>query len=168
MKLKRNMGKMRVNISNPRVKYVPQISPPAKEINWRFSQGRLRDWTAANDLAQLRIEEGTLVTKSTGPDPYMVSASMRIDSSEYSRIVIRMKTRVGRHAQFFWSTGKEPISEATSMRFQIESDGEFHDYVIPVAEHGKWKGVITSLRLDPTDLAGSEIAVESIIGKREN
>jgi hypothetical protein len=98
----------------------------------------------------------------------MVSAPTRIDSSEYSRIVIRMKTSKGRHAQFFWSTDKEPISEATSMRFQIESDGEFHYYLIPVAEHGKWRGVITSLRLDPTDLAGSEIAVESIVGKRED
>jgi hypothetical protein len=63
---------------------------------------------------------------------------------------------------------REPISEATSIHFEIRSDGEFHDYVIPVAEHEKWKGVITSLRLDPTDLAGSEIAVESIIGKKKN
>jgi hypothetical protein len=166
MKLMRDMDKMRITISNPRIKYVPQISPPAKEINWRFNQGGLRDWIAANGLTQLRIEEGALVATSTGSDPYMVSAPTMINSSEYSRVVIRMKTSKGRNAQFFWSTDREPIGEATSMRFQIESDGKFHDYVIPVAEHEKWKGVITSLRLDPTDLAGNEIAVESIVGKR--
>ena len=168
VKLKRDMDRMRITISKPQTRYVPQISRPAKEINWRFSQGGLRDWTAASGLTQFRIEERVLVTKSTSSDPYMVSAPTRINSSEYSRIVVRMKTSKGRNAQLFWSTDREPIGEATSMRFEIRSDGEFHDYVIPVAEHEKWKGVITSLRLDPTDLAGSEIAVESIVGRKED
>ena len=165
MKLRPDSGKIRITISKPQLKYVPQLSPPAKKIDWRFHQGGLRDWMAINDLAQLRIQEGMLVTKSTGSDPYMVSMPTKINASEYSRVVIRMKISRGAHAQLFWSTESNPISEATSIRFEIRSDGNSHDYVIPVAQHTKWKGMITSLRLDPTDSAGSEIAVESITGQ---
>ena len=165
MKLRRNSEEMGVAITNPQTEYVPQLSRPAKEINWDFSQGGLRDWVAANDLESLRIQDGALVVKSIGSDPYMVSMFATIDASAYSEIVVRMRTTRGKHAQIFWSTGSSPVGEATSASFQIDSDGRFHDYVIPVGQHAKWQGTITSLRLDPTDSARSEIAVESITGR---
>jgi uncharacterized repeat protein (TIGR01451 family) len=164
MKLRRDSGKMDITISNPVLKYVPQLLPPVEEINWHFESGGLRYWTAVNDLTQLSIHEGALVTRSTGADPYMISMPMKIDASGYSQVTIRMRTSKGRHAQFFWSTETEPISEATSIRFEIRSDGKFHDYVMSVGQHAKWKGIITGLRLDPTDSSGSEIGVKSIIG----
>jgi len=77
-----------------------------------------------------------------------------------------MRTTKGNYAQLFWSNETEPISESSSMQFKIQSDGELHEYIIPVSQHEKWKGTITSIRLDPTDSAGSMIAIESISGIR--
>lgn len=170
LKLKRNSGisgKMEITITEPQLKYVPQILPPVKKIDWRFNQANLRDWTAAHDLTQLNIQDGKLVTKSTGSDPYMVSIPTLIKASEYSKLLIRMKTSKGKYAQVFWATQTEPISESTSVSFEIKSNGKFHDYLVPVAQNPKWTGIITRLRLDPTDSAGSEIAVESIVSQNE-
>lgn len=166
MKLKQINDKISINISDPQLEYVPQLSRTVEKIDWHFSEGGLRDWAASNDLKTLRIRDGLLVTQSTGSDPYMVSIFTKIDATVYPEIVIRMRTTAGRHAQIFWSTNTSYLGEATSISFEIISDGEFHDYIIQTGNHAKWKGNITSLRLDPTDSGGSEIAVESIIGGR--
>ncbi|MGB9597018.1 MAG: hypothetical protein ACPL7B_12120, partial [Candidatus Poribacteria bacterium] len=66
---------------------------------------------------------------------------------------------------FFWSTEDSPISEANSISFPIISDGKIHEYIIPVRKHSNWKGIITSIRLDPTNSSDSEIIIESITGR---
>jgi hypothetical protein len=154
---------MHVNILNPKLKYVPQIPKTVEKIDWKFSQGGVYDWFFANDLDEPRLDKGMLVTESSGNDPYMI-CDTKINASEYKSIVIRMRTTKGNYAQLFWSTETEPVSESTSMSFQIQSDGELHEYIIPISQHKKWKGTITSIRLDPTDSAGSMIAIESILG----
>jgi len=165
IKLKRDSGRMKILISNPRLRYFSQIPPTVEKINWQFSQDGLHEWTPLNHLDELNIEEGALTTRSTGSDPYMACLHTRIKASEYTEIAIRMKTSRGNTAQLFWATETDPLSESTSMRFQIQSDGKFHDYIVPVGKHDKWKGVITTLRLDPTDSSDCEIAVENITGR---
>jgi len=49
--------------------------------------------------------------------------------------------------------------------FFTRADGEFHDYVVNLTPHSKWKGIITSLRLDPANSTGIDIAVKSILGQ---
>jgi len=163
--LKLKSGKAMITISNPIPKYTQQITDVLMKIEWNFAQTESRDWSADSDLEQLGIKDGALISRSTGSDPYMVSAPTKIDSGKYSQIMIRMKTTRGNNAQLFWSTDTSPINEENSIHFGIKSDGEFHDYIINVSQHKNWKGRITSLRLDPTDAIGSEIAIESIIGR---
>jgi hypothetical protein len=163
MKLKSEAEIINVSIPNPKLRYVPQIPQAIEKIDWKFSRGGVYDWFPANDLDEFNLEDDVIVTESIGNDPYMI-CNTKVNASEYKSIIIRMKTTKGNNAQLFWSTDTEPIGESTSMHFQIQSDDKFHEYVIPVSQHEKWKGVITSIRIDPTDSSGSKIAIESISG----
>lgn len=165
IKLNPDSNRIRITISNPMIGYIPQIRRTVKNINWNFSQDGTQDWLPINDLGEFHIQNGALTTISIGDDPYMNYEPTKINASEYSELVIRMKTSKGKSAQVFWSTDSESLSESTSMRFSIISDGKFHDYIVPVGRNNKWKGIITSLRLDPTESADSQIAIESIIGR---
>ena len=155
----------KVEIKNVRFSYVPQIRAMIDRINWLFKQGDIYDWYPASDLDIFSLKDGNLITRSIGSDPYMICSPMRFQASDYSEIVIRMGTSKGEMAQFFWSTENEPISEANSISFPIISDGKIREYIIPVGKHNNWKGIITSIRLDPTNSSYSEIAIESIIGR---
>jgi hypothetical protein len=55
-----------------------------------------------------------------------------------------------------------PESEATSARFAVTGDGQWHDYTIAVGQSKRWRGTITGLRLDPCNQAGVNVEVASI------
>ncbi len=158
-------GTADVEIKDIKFRYFPQVRSTIDRINWLFNQGDINDWFPANDLDIFSIKNGLLVTKSTGSDPYMICSPMKFSASDYSEILIKMATSKGQMAQFFWSTTDSPISESNSISFPITSDGKIHEYIIPVGKHSNWNGIITSIRLDPTNSSDSEIVIESIIGR---
>ena len=166
IKLHPDSANIRITIPKPRFIYVPQTSPRPKS-DGSSVKGGLTDWAAAsyvNDLDQICIQEGILFTTSIGSDPYIVSPPTVINAADYTYLLIRMRTSRGRRAQFFWATDTEPISEATSVPFRIISDGEFHDYFVPVEQNMRWEETVTYIRIDPTDSPDSEIAIEGIVG----
>lgn len=65
-------------------------------------------------------------------------------------------------AQLFWRTRRMPESEASSTRFDVVADGQWHDYRVPVAVNQRWRGVITRLRLDPCNRAGVRIELDGL------
>ena len=42
------------------------------------------------------------------------------------------------------------MNEPKSRRFSVIADGEFHEFVVPLADHELWQGTIAAIRLDPT------------------
>ena len=63
-------------------------------------------------------------------------------------------------AQLFWCTTRLPESEATSERFPATGDGQWHEYQIPVSQTPRGRGILTRLRLDPTNQPGVAVEVE--------
>jgi hypothetical protein len=55
-----------------------------------------------------------------------------------------------------------PESEASSLRFEIHGDGQWHDYRIPLSQCRRWRGLVTRLRLDPCNQAGVVVHLASI------
>jgi hypothetical protein len=53
--------------------------------------------------------------------------------------------------QFFWSTTRQPESEAASERFPV-----------PVSQNTRWRGTLTEVRLDPTNEPGATAELDSI------
>ncbi len=53
-------------------------------------------------------------------------------------------------------------NEPASVKVPLIGDGEFHDYILPVGENVRWKGRITTFRLDTCAHQGAKIEIEEI------
>ncbi|GAB4131977.1 MAG: hypothetical protein Kow0040_12040 [Thermogutta sp.] len=138
------------------------LPPPSLKTAWQFdTDGDLGGWLP-NSLLQARVEGGVLIGKTTGGDPIIYSPAVQIEAEIVGEIVIRMKSSRDDVGQLFWATANSPQSEANSVRFKIVGDGRFHDYVLKVRESRRWRGLITSLRLDPSTQSGVEFAIDEI------
>jgi len=107
----------------------------------------------------------------TGDDPYLMHSFLNVPPDTHSRLRVRMRLCDRRsRAQIFWATEAEPaFHEDKHIDFPIVCDGQFHDYVINVGDHPKWRGQrIRGLRLDPLTRhprPGSTVQVDSITGE---
>jgi hypothetical protein len=143
-------------------------TPPISTLDFDFDHGT-EGWRPSNDLDVFRVSGGILHTRTTGGDPYMVRSKCRISAADVKAVRVRMSLEpgMGEGAQLFWVTADEPgMAQARSMHFGAVADGEFHDLLVPVAEHPLWTGTITALRLDPTGGgATGRVRIESIRGE---
>jgi len=130
---------------------------------WDFNQNDVSEgWNAKNQLNPLRISAGSLVTKSTGDDPFMISPTIRLDASAFSHVEIRMKVSAGNTADIYFITNSESgYDESKAIHYPITSDGQFHTYTFSMANVKKWSGEITQIRFDPTN-AQADIEIDYI------
>ncbi len=141
------------------------VRPAAGAIEWDFSQGA-QGWFAWNALTPLTRTAKGIATTSTGGDPYMAGPLLNVEASRYREIVVSMSVSAGTGAQMYWTTKESPnFAEDKVVNIGIVGDGVMRDYVFPVAGHPNWKGTITRLRLDPSNVAGAEIEIERIGGR---
>ena len=64
--------------------------------------------------------------------------------------------------QLFWTTPTSGTSEPASVKWTLIGDGEYHDYVLPLAENMRWGGRITTFRLDPCSHEGAKVSIDEI------
>jgi hypothetical protein len=131
-------------------------SEPYSEYEWKFDRnGDTEGWVLANMLEGETID-GSLRLNSTGNDPYLVSsAGLSIDTMQSSFITLRMKSDAGGDADLFFSTDQQPgWNGQRSVNFQVEGDGQWHEYRLIMKDNPGWKGIVTQLRLDPISREG--------------
>jgi hypothetical protein len=137
----------------------------AARLAWDFEDG-VQGWARAMGVRDFRAEEGALQLTTVSRDPAISTGLDGVYARSVGAIRIRMKIDAleseGEHGQLFWSTPTGPATEATSLNFELIGDGQYHEYVLPVAENARWRGRITSLRLDPCSHAGAEVAIDEI------
>ena len=141
-------------------------APPATTA-WDFAQDD-EGWHNTMGFSDVAVRDGLWTGRTTTKDPAVFGPGLQARADQFATVVIRMKLRRedGRPlqdlAQLFWSTTRQPESEATSERFPVTGDGQWHDYQIPVSQNHRWRGVLTRLRLDLTNQPGVTVAVDSI------
>jgi hypothetical protein len=137
-----------------------------KTLNFSFDRG-VEGWIAANDIALLETQQGRLLVRVTGGDPYLQRYLCQIRGSAVREAVIRIRGSGDGGGQLFWTTLNAPDwNEQKSMRFVFPTDGAWHEVAIPVGDHPAWKGqTISALRLDPGSTRGSRIEIDWIRGR---
>ncbi len=137
---------------------VPVELPTAK---WDFTSAtNLLGWTG--NMTNFRIANRALCFTTRGHDPILNSSLLALQAKQYSDFVIRLKASRDIDGQLFWVTKTTPVSEAASKHFAIRGDGQFHDIIVRLADHPRWRGLITGLRFDPGSLDGVDVVIESI------
>ena len=131
---------------------VPPAPPP--RTAWDFAHGD-EAWKNTMGFTAVAVRDGALVGSTSNNDPAFFSPTMHADAEKFSSVIVRMKlartdgTALKDKGQIFWSTSRLPFSEESSVHFEIFGDGQWHDYVVPLAGSRRWRGTITGLRLDP-------------------
>ena len=148
---------------------VPQIDfGDLTSSTWVFAQG-LAGWENTMQLANLQVKNGVLSAQTTGSDPAFFGPPMQLDAGAKSMFVIRYRATAstppaagGDLAQLFWQTRTAPESEATSVRFPLEVDGNWHVAKVDLGRNRRWRGTITRLRFDPCERAGVQLEISKI------
>ncbi len=127
---------------------------------WEFER-EAEGWESGMQLVDVRVQDGCLTGRTTGSDPAFLGPPVQIRASQWHFVLIRLRLTKLPNApkslsngakdtgQLFWQTVTIPESEATSVRFEVRIDGQWHEYRLPVHENKRWRGAITRLRLDP-------------------
>jgi hypothetical protein len=116
------------------------------------------DWRVGAQIEPPRRVDQVLQTRSLGNDPQLLSGPLAIEADRVKAIAIELAVDAGHFAQLFWPDW----SEQRSIRFPIIADGRPHRYLLPVAEHGLWRGRIEQLRFDPTDAPMTSIRIHAV------
>ncbi len=147
----------------------PYDVPPAEPARTAWEFDRSNDgWDNTMQLSELKTGDGILRARTTGDDPALFSPPMQAKAGDFN--VIRVRMRLARadgtpfkdQAQLFWRTSRLAESESTSEHFEVQGDGQWHDYRIPVGQNPRWRGIITRLRLDPGNQPKISVDLDSV------
>ncbi len=135
----------------------------SSEPVWEFDLLDSEGWANTNMLLPFALGNGTLFTRSTGSDPYMMGPTLDLAATGDAVATIRMRTTAGTHAQIFWTRkDSHSFSESKSMSFSIEPDGEWHEYRVAVGLSLEWTGTIRQIRFDPSNAPDAQIWIDYI------
>jgi hypothetical protein len=146
--------------------YEVPSDPPGRHA-WSFEAGD-DGWSNGMNLSDVTVEAGVLTARSIGSDPAFFGPPLQLPAGAFGSLVLRMKLtpQAGAPfedgAQIFWRTSRLPESEATSVRFRVQADGQWHEYRLPMAENLRWRGIVTRLRLDPCSRAGVDVSLDAL------
>lgn len=133
---------------------VPEIDVSTRQVlsrkaasRWDFT-GPAQAWKEPHDCT-ITQGQGTLLIKSQSHDPYFHSPRFRAQGPV--NISLRMKSTASGPGQVFFITRQSPgWSEARSVRFNPEHDGQWREYSMALSTDE----LITGLRLDPATAPG--------------
>jgi hypothetical protein len=133
---------------------------------WTFEQGA-GGWDNTMHIGQLRVQNRMLCGLTTGNDPAFFGPPMQARAGEFTTVLVRMRLTADGAvfkdtAQLFWRTKRWPESEASSARFEVAVDSQWHDYSVPVKANRRWAGVVTRLRLDPGARTGVKVEIDRL------
>ena len=149
----------------------PQPPEIVERVDFRFDvDGDAEGWFRPASLTVPVIADGIMRMAITGSDPHIERGMLRVPPDTHSAVRVRMRITGGAaKGQFFWATADEPgYRDDKYLNFTTEPDGEWHEYLIPVGEHAKWRGQqIVAVRLDPTvgDAKGATVEIDSVTGE---
>lgn len=132
-----------------------------RPVSWNFTS-TVEDWGAQNQWSGFAASGGDLVGTASGTDPYAESAATWVNTRERRWVHVRMSQTAGSLAQlFFQLETDQTFTGAKSVFFPIIADGGMRDYIVDMSQCAAYQDVVTKWRLDPTDTAGSVMAIDT-------
>lgn len=141
----------------------PDMDAPPR-TSWDFADSP-QGWGAMMGIGDFQAQNGILSFVTAHRDPAIIVNLPRIRAQKFSRLIIRIK--YDNHpmqkdmAQLFWNVGAG-FSEASSVRWETQADGQWHDYTVDLKANNRWRGILQQLRLDPCSTQGVRVAIDHI------
>ncbi len=135
------------------------------KIRWTFQSGP-EGWADMMGVGNMQVRDGKLCFETVTHDPAIMARPGRIDARKLTRLVVRMRIDgtlpAGTKAQMFYSVSSRAMTEATSFRFPLKTDGEMHTYTVDLSDVHRWRGRVTTLRFDPCNVRGVNVCIDEI------
>lgn len=135
----------------------PVPTRPGLVVDWEFSEdGDTGGWGANSwdigGIESIKVKDGFLIAESVSNDPMLYVRNLRLDANRIIEIQIRMKVSDGTDAKLYFVTEeKTDMNETKAFPFSIQPGEEFFTYTINTLFNTQWVGIITELRIDPTN-----------------
>lgn len=129
---------------------------------WTFDSG-VEGWGNENQWNGFGATGGALTGTSAGVDPFVEGPATWVNTRARRWVRIRMSVTAGQFGQVFFQTETDAaFTGPKSAAFALIPDGQMHDYVVDLGRQSAlYKGVVTRWRIDPTDVAGASIAIDT-------
>lgn len=110
-----------------------------------------------NQLDLVSLENGVVTVKIRGTDPYFTSPdnlqyNAKVDARASDHIVLKLKFETSSSpavGEVLWRTDTSAEwDDNKKIIFEIITDGQFHEYKLPVGMIPYWKDMITQFRID--------------------
>jgi hypothetical protein len=132
---------------------------------WSFDKGT-EGWSRMMGVSELEHRKGALHFKTVTHDPAIMVNTGRLRAKDFTKVVLRMridgKLPERDNGQLFFSVGGHAMTEPTSFRFPLLTDGKMHAYTIDLTSNPRWRGRISTLRFDPCSTGDVGVVVEEI------
>ena len=147
-----------------------QRALPPEPDRWDFTDST-EGWRSMMGNEAFGAKDGKLFAESSTRDPAVSIKFKKVKKADrFRQIRIRMKcSGLGESgdkktdAQFLWiKRPSEDWSEKNSLRLPLINDGQFHDYVFPLAASPQWNGSAVGFRFDYTAQKGIRVEIEEI------
>lgn len=133
----------------------PQAAAPSA---WEFDTKQ--DWTDAMGLSFLRAVGGMLTGHTDSNEPAIFGGNTKLDTRQFRAIAIGLSASAGKTGRLYWRTSLRKLTRDHSVPFDLIADGALHEYRLDLTKAPGWQGYLEALRLDPTDTAGANIAID--------
>ncbi len=136
---------------------------PAARPAWKFERDR-QGWSYRNARDAGWPIRGELRVSLTKADSALISPQFFCRADDASELVIDAAFHTGEpRAQIFWATLDAPdFAGERALLFDVQGDGEFREYRVPLTTAAPWRDPIVQLRFDPANEAGGTVRVRSI------
>jgi hypothetical protein len=140
---------------------------PSVEVEpiWTFEHSP-GGWAPMMNLGELTCSNSLLTMRTLSDDAALVVETGHLDARKAAHLQIKMRLTASEPlesaAQMFWSFDGQAMTEATSVKFPVRTDGVMRTHEVDLSQHPRWRGVITRLRFDPCSVADAQVEIDEI------
>lgn len=102
---------------------------------------------------------------AAGNDPFGYSPLLWANSLRVTpKLKVRLRASAGSMAVLFFTTEHDSawdLNKAIAIQPLI-TDGQWHDYTVDLRNSPNYNGLLTQIRLDPTDVAGAQFGIDHV------
>lgn len=129
-------------------------------LDWDFAGGA-GAWSPYMGMTAPEFRDGAMVFRTVTADPALRAVTKGLRASVHRRMRLTLSVAAPGvdtvHGQLFWSPWGMASGEATALSFSLPADGAPHEVLIDLEKHPRWRGPVSSLRLDPCNVKDAEV-----------
>jgi hypothetical protein len=132
---------------------------------WEWNtNGDLEGWTNRNQWNNAAVSNGRYSGVAAGNDPFVHSPPLWVNTHRNSHYLrVRMKSTAGNFGVVYFLTETDPTWDLNkAVGFTVIPDNEIREYLMDLRSSAGYGGVVTQLRLDPTDVSGAQFEVDYV------